>query len=466
MALKSLMLRKKIDTVKKSLEEARAKKEELEKREAELATAIEEAETEEEKKAVEEEVEAFEAEKKENEEAEANFEQELEKLEADLEEEEKRQSVAVKAKEERNAEPKAEKREENTEMHKSVRTKFFGMTREEKRSFFENEEVKSFLTRTRELARQERAVTGAELTIPSVVLDLIREKIEEYSKLYSRVNRVPVPGKARQNVLGTKPEGVWTEMIATLNELSFIFNNVEVDGYKVGGFVPIGNAWLEDSDENLAQIIIDQIGAAIGFALDKAIIYGTGTKMPIGIFTRLAQQTDPRSAKTDIPWVDLHTKNIVTITTAKSTGITLLQNIVLATSAISKKYSKARFTWVMNNTTHTKLIAEALGVNAAAAIVAGMNEKMPVLGGDIVELEFIPNDVIIVMLGDMYLLAERKGATFAQSEHVRFIEDQTVFKGTARYDGVPVIAESFMAIGINSVTPTASGISFANDAAN
>ena len=38
-------------------------------------------------------------------------------------------------------------------------------------------------------------------------------------------------------------------------------------------------------------------------------------------------------------------------------------------------------------------------------------------------------------------------------------------KGTARYDGVPVIAEGFVAIGVNSVTPDAT-MTFAEDEAN
>ena len=69
-------------------------------------------------------------------------------------------------------------------------------------------------------------------------------------------------------------------------------------------------------------------------------------------------------------------------------------------------------------------------------------------------------------MAELYLLAERAGAQFATSDQVRFIEDQTVFKGTARYDGLPVIADGFVAIGIAGTTPSASGITFATDTAN
>ena len=72
----------------------------------------------------------------------------------------------------------------------------------------------------------------------------------------------PVKGKARQNVTGTIPEGVWTEMVGTLNELNFTFSQVEVDGYKVGGFIAIPNSTLEDSDIALANEIYGRNGSS------------------------------------------------------------------------------------------------------------------------------------------------------------------------------------------------------------
>ena len=88
----------------------------------------------------------------------------------------------------------------------------------------------------------------------------------------------------------------------------------------------------------------------------------------------------------------------------------------------------------MNGATKLKLISEALSFNASGAIVTSVNDTMPVIGGDIVVIDDIADDTIIGGYGDEYLLAERAGTTISQSEHVRFIEDQTVIKGTARYD--------------------------------
>jgi len=106
-----------------------------------------------------------------------------------------------------------------------------------------------------------------------------------------------------------------------------------------------------------------------------------------------------------------------------------------------------------------------VAVDAAGRIVTGVADVMPVVGGVIEVLSFIPDNVIIGGYFDLYTLAERAGQQFASSEHVRFLQDQTVFKGTARYDGAPAIAEAFVAIGLGGATPTPA-MTFATDTAN
>lgn len=461
MALRVLMLNKQINEKRKALEAAMAKRSELEKREAELEQSIEEAETDEEKATVEEAVAAYEEEKAANDEEIADFEKSLVELEEELANEERNQTIPV---DNNNipAEPAVVRERGKTNMSRS---KFFGMTIEERTAFFENDEVKGFLARAREIGKEKRAISGGELLIPTVVLSLIRENITKYSKLISKVNLANVPGKARQNVMGTIPEAVWTEMCGKLNELALGFTGVEVDGYKVGGFIPVCNATLEDSDENLATILIDALGQAIGYALDKAIIFGTGTKMPVGIFTRIAQTVDPADSRTTIPWVDLHTSNIAKIASTKS-GADFFKEIIKAAGAAKSDYARGGKFWAMSEVTYNAILAESLSINAAGAVVSGVNGQMPIVGGECVILNFMPDNVIVGGYGDLYLLAEREGGQFAQSEHVRFTDDQTVFKGTARYDGLPVIAEAFVVIGIAGTTPSSSGISFAADAAN
>ena len=157
---------------------------------------------------------------------------------------------------------------------------------------------------------------------------------------------------------------------------------------------------------------------------------------------------------------------MITVSTADSAGTTLIKKLIGATGAITTKYSRGPLTWCMNEATYAAIMTELVAVTATGSVVSGMTNTMPVVGGEIVLLPFMANNQIVVGHFDLYLLAERAGQQFASSEHVRFLSDQTVFKGTARYDGMPVIAEGFVFIGIDSTTPVVSGVTFAQDVAN
>ncbi len=473
MALKQLILRKRIGTLAAQLDALRAKDTDyvarataLKTREAELEAAVNEmteATPDTDRAAVDEAVAAFEAgqqalttEQQANEDAKKKLEDEIRDLQKELDEIDSRSKVP----------PEAEKRKE-VDAPMSKRAKFFaGMTAETRATLIARADVTEFLSRARGLIGQKRAVTGAELTIPEILLETLRDNLHRYSKLVALINVRQVGGKARQNIMGTIPEAIWTEACGKLNELVISFAQVEVDGYKVGGFVPVCNATLEDSDENLAAEILDALGQAVGYATDKAVLYGTGTKMPLGIATRLAQTSKPSDWNDNAPtWIDLHTSNLLKINpsglTAEAFFAALLQDLGVA----DNKYALGGTFWAMNRKTRMALMAKAVTFNAAGALVSGQMGTMPVEGGTIVELPFIPDNDIIGGFGSLYLLAERTGAQLAQSEHVLFIEDQTVFRGTARYDGMPVFGEAFVIVNIANASPTTS-VLFPQDVAN
>lgn len=471
MALKQLILTKRIEEKRNSLAALTAKHNELAQRRAaidqcgeELTAAVEEITEEtgaEDQAAVMAEVdahvqadEALTAEETANDAERQAIEQEISDMEAELEALNQRAAGTPS------------RHEDKKEMKTMETRKLFNMSIQERDAFFAREDVRGFVTRVRELAGQNHAVTGAELAIPEVILGLLRENVLNYSKLYRHVNVVYVNGSARQLIMGTVPEAVWTEMCATLNELNLTFNQVEVDGYKVGGYVAVCNAMLQDSNIALGSEIITALTQAIGLALDKAILYGTGTKMPLGIVTRLTQTTAPSDQPVNArPWADLSKTNVISVATGEE-GIALFKAIMQATGAAKGKYSRGNKFWVVNEATYTKLVSESLTINAAGAITAGVNGNMPVIGGAVEVLPFVPDNIIIGGYGDLYLLAERAGATVAMSEHARFLQDQTVYKATARYDGLPVIPEGFVAIGLEGATPSATAVTFAADTAN
>lgn len=462
--LKALYLRKKIDERKKALEALKAKDADFVSRSAELATAIEEVNeetTQEERDALNNMISDFEQDQADHEQKKTELQAEIDGLENELAEEEAKQNT--------DPEPEPEVRERKEIPTMETRA-FFGMTAEQRDAFFRREDVKAYLAEIRACIKEKRALTNVGLTIPTVVLGLLRENIERYSKLYRHVTVRPVSGDARQIIMGTVPEAIWTDCCANLNELTLGFNDMEMDCFKVGGFFAICNANIEDSDLDLASELITALGQAIGLAVDKAILYGrnavTTQKMPLGIVSRLAQTEAPTGyPATARPWADLHTSNIKTHA-ASVKGADLIAAIVEDFGAAKGKYSRGEKVWVMNETTYTALMASTVSVTADGRIVSGVSDQMPVVGGIIEVLNFIPDNIIIAGYFDLYILAERSGQKFATSEHVRFLQDQTVFKGTARYDGAPAIAEAFVAIAIKGGSVNAAAVTFPTDTAN
>lgn len=456
--LKQLMLRKKLAQKRVELEAITVMRSEIEKRNADVGVAVEEAKTDEEFAALDAEIASIDADVAANEVEKSKLEGEIEGIEKEI--------LELKNNEPKASEPKVEERQQKTtegEVRMS-RLKFF--RNEAHNELVTREDVKEFAVRVRGFIGEKRSVTGTDLLIPEVMLELLRDNLHRYSKLIAKVRIKPVKGIARQNVTGSIPEGIWMEAVGKLNELALSFSQFEVDGYKVGGFIPVPNATLEDSDINLMDEIMDALGQAIGYAVDKAIVYGTGVKMPTGIAVRLSEAAEPSYwGANEKAWTDLRTTNILKFASAAMTAEAFFSALVLKLAVAKPNYSTGEAFWVMNRATKMSIISKAVTLNAAGAIVAGVSNTMPIVGGEIIELEFMADGDILGGFGSLYLLVERAGASLAVSEHVKFIEDQTVFKGTARYDGRPVFGEGFVIVNINNVAPKVAE-TFAADAAN
>lgn len=471
MALKALMLKRSIDAKKAELAALEAKDEEFATREADLAQAIEEAEpgNAEQEGAINAEIEQFEADSTTHSEAKETLRVDIERLEGELEEIERNAPVPP-APEIKKNDVRGDQRMENINIRSLPMTRraFDALPMEQRNAIVAQDDVKAFLGELRSMKGQSRAITGAELTIPVVFLDLISENMFRYSKLLNRVRVRNVSGEARQTIAGTVPEAIWTEMCGAINELSFTFNQVTLDGYKVAGYVPVCNSLLEDNDINLASWIVEMISESIGLAMDKAILYGKGaaSKMPLGIVTRLAQDTKPADYPANAPeWVDLSDSNILQIGGASVTGAEFWSALMTATGATYTRYNRGNMFWAMNSKTYATLKSKLITFTATGDIVANLFGSLPIVTGDIDVLEFIPDGDIIGGYGDLYLLAMRSGMTIESSPHVQFIQDNTVFRGKQRADGMPIIPGAFVAININNQAVT-TVMDFAADTAN
>ena len=407
MALRQLMISKKIEQRKALLTELVEQKEGFNTRSVDLKTALEEAKTDEEFALVEEEVTKLEGEEADLEEKKVTLEGEIADLEGELEE--------INNKEPNNNNDVRSKYTENMEGVKMMDKR----TRE--LDYLQREDVKEFYSRVRGAVLDKRSLVGGDLIIPEVVLNRIQPLIGDYSALYNEVDVVTLNGSARAIVDGAKPEAIWLEMTGALTELSAAFSAVELDGFKVGGFIPVANAILEDSMIDLANYLERSLAEAIAKAIDNAILNGTGAagKQPEGIIPAIPEGNKTTGSKLS---------EVLSSLALVDTGDDYVGEIIA----------------VMKRNTYYKTIMPQTVVETSDGkqVVQGVTNPN-IAGLRVVFSNYAPVDKII--LGDFkqYLLGERKGVTLASSTDVKFVEDQTVFKATARYDGKPVKKSAF-----------------------
>lgn len=468
MALKVLLLRSRLAPLQTELQTLETTRNGFAAREAELAHDIAEAQTDEERSVVEAAVNAFEQERSANAADITRVQERINEINEEIRSLEEAQTPP--ASDPPAAEPTGTTNTERSNHSMPINNperRWFGLTYQERDALLTRDSTKEFLQRVRQLRAQQNSVTGAELGIPTEFMQILRDLTYQNSKLWPYVHSEAIRGKARQNVAGTGCEAVWSEMLANINEIVMDFTQLEMDGYMLAGYIAISNAVLEDdSDLQLLTSILNAMGEANARGLDKAIVYGTGKKMPVGFITRLAASVQPEWWNNDQgDFKDLHSSHILKLDIDSTSGAAFFGTLIEALGIADPKYSDGRVFWVMNRKTHIRLMAKALAFDSAAAITAGINNTFPIVGGDIIELDFMADNDIAGGFGSLMRMSEREGASIASSDIPFFLRNMTVYRSIGRYDGKPARGEAFVLVNFHNTAPTTS-ISFAPNLAN
>ena len=474
MALRQLLLTREkneknalLEAIEKEQEELRAAREAWKIRESNAEKALAELEaktdaTEEERKAFDDEAAEIEKEDKDltgkEEDAQKRADaarSRIEEIDGELEDIRKRFEEGSK---------KAKEQERKPAENQNERGVYVGMDKRERIvELVKREDVKNFLTNVRGL--QNRGVNGAELTIPQVMLPLITEVSGQYSVLEKYMDAETIQGTSAQNILATISEAVWTETKDWIKELEMKIYQMKTAANMVAGFIPLHISDEEDSAENLASLIINGLGRSIGRAKDKAMMYGTGVHMPVGIMTRLAAAEKP--AWWDPMWVgenapvftNLSTTHLGAVSSTGLEGIKLFQEMFAVLGKAEKKYETGpdKKFWAMKGSTWATLQTMMLNFNSAGAVVSAANRQMPIIGGTVEELDFMPDGVIAGGYGGNYKWITRSAMTISATSELRWLQNQILYKGVERADGAPMAGEAFAAFNIGGTTrPTAS----------
>ncbi len=416
MALKQIMLQRKIATKKEALDSLREKDTAFEKREKELETAIAEAKTDEEQQAVEDEINQFNEEKEPHDQEKRDLESEIDQLEQELQE--LNEKAPSNKGEERNMTEKHEKRKKDLLV-----------------DYYERSDVKEFYDELRDKLKLRAngqvlpdSASGAELIIPEIIVNRIRERIGDFTTLYPLVDKVIAKGRVKLILDVDTKEATWLEMRGALPEDDDSkLTAVEFDGFKIGRIVYIDNSLLEDSIINLDDYLTKRIARSIAKGLDKAIVEGTGkdSKQPDGILPKVPGENKVTKKPTY--------EELIPVLGLIDTGEDATGEIVAV---------------MHRQTYYSKIATLTLHVNANGVDVVQLpNLSQPnFLGLRVVFNNYIPKDKILFGVFDKYTLVERESVRVDMSGHYKFREDQTAVRGVGRYDGKPVVPSAFVEV--------------------
>ena len=473
--IKTLVLAKKIKTQRGELEALQTKDAGFKAREDELLADIEAAQTQEEREAVEAAADDYDKELAAHEAAKARLSGDIEALEKELAELEKPMPAPAKT----GAETKNERMiNAMISIPTNIRTLAAGirvmdvLPQASQHAIMNDPETAAFLANVRKLATTQTSVTGADVGIPTSILPLLTENRYRYSKLYNRVMVRTVRGEAHQPIAGLAPEAVYMDCCDALNELNFSYSMIPVTCHMLGGFVMICNSLLQETDFDLLADLLEMMSQSLGLSKDKGILYGKGGTygMPLGVVTRLAQQSRPDNYPPNAPaWVDLHSTHIISIDGSSLDGAAFWAALRIAAGNTFSRYARGEVSWVMNSKTYAYLESKAIATTAGGQWVALIGGRLPIVSGNIDVLEFLPDGDIVGGYWQLYLLAQHETAVLGtdRTGATLRIKNATLIFAYERFDGTPLIPEAFVAMNImgQSVTTTmAFPANTANDA--
>jgi len=244
-----------------------------------------------------------------------------------------------------------------------------------------------------------------------------------------------------ENVFGGV-QAYWTPERGTKTASEPTFGQMVLTAFKLVGYTTTSNELLADSAIGLEALLTRLFGEAMAYFEDEAFINGSGAGEPTGILNAAAL-----------------------VSVAKETGQAAT---TIVAENLDKMYSRmlpssvSRAVWLAHPDTFPQLAAlsRSVGTGGSAVWVMNMAGGPPstIYGRPLV---FTEKCQTVGTVGDIfftdlsyYVIGDRQGLTMDASPHVRFVNDETVYRFVARLDGKPWLESALTPrYGSNTLSP-------------
>lgn len=210
-----------------------------------------------------------------------------------------------------------------------------------------------------------------------------------------------------------------------VNQLSFTLS-------KYGVLVSVTDELLSDNDVLLEQFLTAKAGYAITYAVNQAIVQGTGVNQPTGIIGNAAtvvvtaQNADEYVSGSDFTYKDLSAMLAVFLRTNSPSPVWLV-NKSLLNNLYNLKDDSGRNLYYAPGTIQQTPSGTMLGI--------------PVMESFHCATAGSPGDIILADMSAYITATKGSGVEAATSMHLYFNQDAMAFRFTFRIDGKPGLAQ-------------------------
>jgi HK97 family phage major capsid protein len=218
----------------------------------------------------------------------------------------------------------------------------------------------------------------------------------------------------------------WESEASSLSTDDAKLRQVQLHAKKLAFLGQVSTELIEDS-ESFASEFQGALSRAAGFFLDQAFLTGTGAGRPLGILNAAC-----------------------TVEVAKETGqvaATVEYDNLTKMFARILPESRNRAVWVCSNTLIPELLSLSHAVGTGGShipVLSERNGEFSMLTRPVIFTEKLPvlGTVGDIMLADIsgYAVGMRTHIALMASPHVRFTNDEVVFRLRVRVDGQPVLS--------------------------
>tara|TARA_R110000868_G_scaffold234542_2_gene488254 strand:- start:1068 stop:1757 length:690 start_codon:yes stop_codon:yes gene_type:complete len=220
------------------------------------------------------------------------------------------------------------------------------------------------------------------------------------------------------------PEVAWTAEGATKTTTTADFSQPTITAYKLAAIIYLTDELIDDSAFSLSEILVRRFATKIAEAEDKAIIAGSGSGQPTGLFTATVASITAGGNLGFDKIIDL----ITLLPVKYRKNAKFLVNPANVGELRKLKDSQGRYLWL-----------DSLAPSAANSV----------LGYPVIESYWVPESQI--MFGDYkeaYWLGDRQKMTvkITQDTETAFTQDKTAIRVVERIGGNVVFADALRKI--------------------